>query len=125
MRAILILILIGMIANPVFAEDCLTWELKGKMDAKTEHSAKNWFLGSFTSGVMLGLIGTGIVTVFAATSNPKPEVVNIENEVNRICYVDGYTGAAKRKNTLSALGGGLVGTAILLTIYAISVSASD
>ena len=86
-----------------------------RIDAGSRHSSAGWFLGGVGSGVLLGLIGTGIITVTAAMSNPQPRL--LPADVDGSCYINGYAKKAKSKNTWSALGGGLVGTAVFVLVY--------
>jgi hypothetical protein len=102
------------------APDCAESQVRGKKDASETHSSTGWFFGGLGSGILLGLIGTGIITVVAATSKPKPET--LPAEVNPDCYRDGYRDKGKSKNTWSALGGGLVGTVVFVVVY---VAVSD
>jgi len=95
--------------------DCLKSQITGKADASAQHSSVGYFLGGVCSGVLLGLIGTAILTVAAAGSNPDPSSVPDTLDVR--CYVDGYHSKAKSKNVWSALGGGLLGTTVFLIVY--------
>jgi hypothetical protein len=98
---------------------CETARATGREDADTRHGSAGWFVGGVVSGVLVGLIGTGIITGASALTSPQPRLVppeltgGIEN-----CYRDGYKGKAKNKNVVSSLLGGLSGTAVWLAIYA-------
>jgi len=87
----------------------------GKAYADSVHSSTGWFVGGRASGVLLGLIGTGVITIVAAVSDSKPGT--IPEQVEAACYMDGYSGAARGGNTWAAVGGGLLGTAIFVVIY--------
>lgn len=97
------------------AEDCIASRAHGHRDADNMHSSKKWFFGGFCSGVILGLIGTAIITVGARTTNPFPK--DVPANVNEACYVNGYEAKGKSKNAWSAFDGGLIGTAILIGLY--------
>jgi hypothetical protein len=71
-------------------------------------------LGGVGSGLLLGLIGTGIITGAAASGRPQPPTV--PEGLDAACYREGYSGRAKSKNTVSALTGGLIGTAVWVII---------
>jgi hypothetical protein len=92
----------------------------GRKSAAEDYSSANWLAYGVLSGLLLGLVGTGLITIFGAVSNPAPG--ELPANVDKACYMNGYTGKAKSKNTLSALGGGLIGTVIFVVIY---VSATE
>lgn len=125
--------LVFSLAVPSSAEDCTESQIQGKVDAARLHSGASWFLGGVgssillgvvsstpASGLLLGFIGTGISTGAAAMTNPQPARVPTTTGQNSVCYVDGYMTKAKRENMLSALGGGLVGTAVIMVLWGIS-----
>ena len=113
-RIIALFLVVGMVsaALPVvgFSEetiDCAESTLKGKSDASTLHKAGGWFaggLGGFTvgcvGGIAGGFIGTGLVVLIAAGSDPKPAAVPDEGTINENCYLNGYTKKARSKNVL-------------------------
>lgn len=94
---------------------CPDSKLAGKTDADDQHGTVGWFVGGIGAGVGLGLIGTGIIMGITALSSPKPSAIRAGQEEG--CYRDGYKGTAKKKNLLSALYGGLVGSAVWTAIY--------
>ena len=100
--------------------DCSEAKVRGEVDAGNMHSSKKWFWGGVGSGILLGLIGTGVITIFGAVSKPTPKV--IPEGLDESCYEDGYKSKGKSKNTWAALGGGVVGTVIIVGII---VAASD
>jgi len=114
---ILILTLITFSAFPLLAQDCIKSQIKGENDAENRHSSAGWMAGGVGSGLLLGLIGTGIITAIAATSNPTPSIIPEKEDINLECYINGYKKVAKKKNTIYALSGGLIGTLVLVTIY--------
>lgn len=117
MRYICILLITCLLvqAVPIRADECLTWRLRGENAARTEYTSKGWFGYGFISGFTLGLIGTAITTIAATTSDPMPTTFPTDIELNKLCYFNGYQDKARSKNTISALVGGLVGTAIIVT----------
>ena len=102
---------------PVVVEQgtCDEDRVHGRADAATGHHSGGWFWGGVGSGALLGLIGTGIITAVGASSDPQPK--EVPAGYDPACYRDGYHSKAKSKNTMSALTGGLVGTAVFVVIY--------
>lgn len=100
--------------------DCNQSNMRGNQDAGMMHNSGGWLAGGVGSGLLLSLIGTGIITAIAASSNPQPTM--IPDGVDETCYRVGYNSKAKSKNTVSALVGGLAGSAVWIVIL---VSASS
>lgn len=100
--------------------DCDTDRTRGREAADQLHSGSGWMAGGFVSGILLGLIGTGISWAMASSSSV--EVNRVPDGVEASCYRDGYTSKAKSKNSSNALTGGLLGTAVLVLLI---VSASS
>ena len=94
---------------------CDASKTQGRADAGDQHGTVGWFVGGIGAGVGLGLIGTGIILGGTALSSPKPATIKAGQE--ETCYRDGYKSKAKSKNLVSALLGGLVGTAVWAVIY--------
>ena len=119
--ALLIVIIMISLILPVvgFSEetmDCAESALKGKSDASTLHKAGRWFAGGLVGGTLLFPIGGGLVIAIAAGSAPRPRTIPDEGTINENCYLSGYTKKARSKNVLGAMGGGLLGTAIIVII---------
>jgi len=75
--------------------------------------------GGFFGGVFLGLIGTGIAVL--AQSTPEPTAAQLsrfKSEDCRYAYIQGFKSKGKGKKQMSALKGGLLGTAVFIVIYA-------
>jgi hypothetical protein len=85
----------------------------GREDA-SRHGIAGWFIGGVGAGVALGLIGTGAIVGGSALTSPQPR--QVPAGMDEACYRDGYRGRSKNKNILSALLGGLTGTAAWLVI---------
>ena len=98
--------------------DCERSRIEGENQARNAHSTSGWFLGGVGSGILLGLIGTGVITAASAMSKPQPK--QIPSHVDSVCYVNGFTKEATTRNIRSAVGGGLVGTVVIVTIIAMS-----
>lgn len=101
-------------------KDCNESRELGKATASREHGTGGWMAGSIGSGILLGLLGAGVVTAVAATSDPHAE--DVPPGVNATCYQNGFTDKAKSKNTRTSIVGGLLGTVVFVAIYA---AASD
>lgn len=101
-------------------QGCQDDRIRGRSDASVMHGTTGWMLGGFASGLVLGLIGTGVITAVAATGSPQPDLV--PDTTDPSCYREGYSGKARSKNTVSALAGGLVGTAVWVVIVVSATS---
>jgi hypothetical protein len=81
-----------------------------------------WFGGGFVGGVLLGLIGTGVTYAFASSSNvevpPDRRLLVVSRPVAyQQAYEKAFGDKVRSKRKVSALTGGLLGTATLLVIY--------
>ena len=99
-------------------DSCESARSMGENDADDRHGTAGWMLGGVGCGVGLGLIGTGIIAVGSALSNPRPD--SIPSNVDEDCYRDGYRSKSKSKNMITALLGGAIGTGVWLAIYSMS-----
>ena len=102
------------------APDCDLDRTRGREAADLAHSGGGWMAGGFVSGILLGLIGTGVTWAMANSSSV--EVERVPDGVESSCYREGYASKARGKNTSNALTGGLLGTAVLVLLV---VSASS
>ena len=98
--------------------------LDGEMAASDKGSA-SWALGGFAGGVGLGLIGTGVAYGLAASSNatlPADKEASIQSRSAdyRLAYQRAYKDGIQRKRKRSALVGGFVGTAAIVTVFMVS-----
>ena len=103
--------------------DCDTDRARGREAADQFHSGSGWMAGGFVSGILLGLIGTGISWAMASSSSV--DVNRVPDGVEASCYRDGYTSKAKSKNSSNALTGGLLGTAVLVVLVVSAASGSS
>lgn len=112
----------SIVATPLLAlaDDCDDADAKGAAKADADYRSSGWFLGGIGSGLLLGPIGTAIITGMGAGSNPEPR--RVPDQMKEECYVHGYTKKARSRNTTSALGGGLLGTGLLILLVAASGS---
>lgn len=101
--------------------DCDLDRTRGR-EAARNHSGMGWMVGGFVSGVLLGLIGTGIA--FLMANGSTIEVDSVPADAEATCYRDGYRARARSTNTTSALTGGLVGTA-LFVVWFVSANSSS
>jgi hypothetical protein len=96
------------------SRDCELDRTRGREAADQLHSGSGWMAGGFVSGILLGLIGTGISWAMASSSTVENN--RVPDGVEASCYRDGYTSKAKSKNGTNALTGGLLGTAVLVVL---------
>lgn len=89
--------------------------LKGEKDAEKNYHSENWFWAGFTTGILLGPVGLGVVGS-AFVSNPSVKFPPNNLSLNRNCYRDGYSNKARGKNIKSSLKGGLLGTGIFVVL---------
>jgi hypothetical protein len=101
--------------QPAAQPPCDDSRAKGRLDAASLHSSTGWFIGGIGSGVLLGLIGTAIITGAAALGNPQPKQTPTGMQTD--CYREGYSSKAKNKNTISALLGGAIGAVVWTVLY--------
>ena len=105
--------------------DCEESRIKGELNGKEYHSSGGMILAGVGSGILLGLIGTGIIVAVAAGTHPQPTFIPNRDIINESCYTSGYSNAARKKNIYAALGGGLVGTAVIVTIIAVASTSGN
>lgn len=85
------------------------------------------FAGGLASGLLLGLIGTGIVWAVAGSDDtPVPiahalQLANANPNYN-LAFQQGYSARLKARRKSSALTGGLVGTATVVVLYLAATS---
>lgn len=105
--------------------DCAESRIKGELNGREYHSSGGMIAAGVGSGIILGLIGTGIIVAVAAGTDPQPAFIPNEDIINESCYASGYSDSARKKNIYGALGGGLFGTAVIVTIIAITYSSGS
>jgi hypothetical protein len=106
----------------LLSADCDTDRERGREAAGSAHSGAGWMGGGLLSGVVLGLIGTGVIWAMATSSTAQPD--RVPDGVESACYRAGYSARAKSINTSSALTGGLIGTAVFLVLVLSATSGS-
>lgn len=115
-------------AGPVVQQGVVSSELLAKARLDGEMAAMNvgtggWFGGGLASGVLLGLIGTGVTWAAAGSSNaalPADRQLLLASQPveYRQLYEKAYADKVKSKRKSSALKGGLVGTAAFVLLVA-------
>jgi tetrahydromethanopterin S-methyltransferase subunit F len=97
---------------------CADSEAKGRADAETRKT--NWvsFGIGVPSGFFLPFIGWLIPVGVAAATKPAPRT--IPSGVESACYSSGYISKARKKDMLSGVLGGLVGTAAFFVVALIA-----
>lgn len=99
------------------ASDCM--ERGGTDGARI--STGGAFTVGLTCGVLLGLIGTGIAYFTQAEPKPSTNQAAVNTDpACRLAYEDAYGEAGKKKKKRSALIGGLIGTAVIVTVITAS-----
>jgi len=101
-----------------------TWEhgvTDGDLSARMHARSGKWFGYGVGSGLLLGLLGTGIIVGVSQAGRPKPppeEILHIADSTPQYQtgFADAYSKRAKKKNLGPALLGGLVGTALGVAI---------
>ena len=91
--------------------DCV---LRGRSDGSKTSTGGAFGIG-VASGLLLGLIGTGIA--YFAQGEPSPTAAQsaaIADASCRLAYEDAYGKEGKKKKRSSALTGGLIGTAVIV-----------
>lgn len=101
----------------------------GGRELAASEGTGGWFAGGVGSGLVLGLIGTAIITVAANNSgNDVPasqqSILATKPPDYSEAFARGYREKLKSKKRTSALTGGLLGTAAFLAIY-VSAQGSD
>jgi hypothetical protein len=94
---------------------------EGRELAESEGTG-GWFAGGVGSGVLLGLIGTAVITVAANNSSnnvpaSQQSILATKRPDYSQAFARGYREKLKSKKRTSALTGGLLGTAAFVAIY--------
>jgi predicted lipid-binding transport protein (Tim44 family) len=118
--------------SPQDSSSAATDIAKGTIDGKfaaTRTGTGGWFAGGLASGFVGGLIGTGVITAVGASSGvnlPADQRLVIANrsETYQRTFEMSFGDEVKNKRKWSALKGGLLGTAILVTAI-VSLQASQ
>ena len=108
-----------------FADDDSTYAhglFDGRRSATLNHSGGSWFAGGIASGMLLTIVGTLAITAISSGSDANPPDMELirAGDMGRdyqMGFAEGYRQEAKSTNMGSALGGGLLGTAILIAAY--------
>jgi hypothetical protein len=105
----------------IFAENeeelsCEESRIIGEEAAEEKHRSGGFGVAGVVSGIVLPFLGPLIMISIAAGTNPQFSYVLNKDTINEICYLDGYSNVARKKNRNSAFFGGLIGTGITTTI---------
>jgi len=105
----------------IFAENdeelsCEESRIIGEKVAEEEHYIGEFMEKGIFSGIFLPVLGPLILTAVVTNIYPQPSYVPNKETINEICYIDGYSNAARKKNVNRAFVGGLIGSAITGTI---------
>jgi hypothetical protein len=97
---------------------------QGRLDA-TRTSTSGAFTVGLLSGFGLGLIGTGLAWGFQATPRPdESKLATLPSAECREAFRETYGREGKARKRGAALTGGLIGTAIIVTIVVASGSSN-
>lgn len=97
---------------------CFSSRELGRSHASQQHGSAGWFLAGLGCGAGFGLIGTGACIAASALTSPQPRT--LADGSNENCYREGYRGRGKKRNILSTLGGGLLGTGAIIVILLVA-----
>ena len=118
------ILFITFICSNLLAEDKLSCEEsmeKGAEIAETEHRPGLWFGIGFAAGFEGAFIGTIIVAAFASSIDPQPTYIPNKEILDEDCYIRGYSKAARKTNINNAIGGSVLGTAVLALVVGIVI----
>ena len=125
---LLSVLFITFICSNLFAEDKLNCEEsmeKGAEVAEVEHRPGLWFGIGFGAGFDGAFIGTIIVTAIASSIDPQPTYIPNKEIIDEECYTLGYSKAARKTNINNAIGGSVLGTAVLALAIVIVIASMD
>lgn len=91
-------------------------------EAAGSEGTGGWFAGGVGSGLLLGLIGTAVITVAAHNSSmnvpaSQQSLLSAKSPEYAQAFTRAYRERLRSKKRTSALTGGLLGTAAFLAIY--------
>jgi hypothetical protein len=95
----------------------------GDVAATNHYGSTKWLGYGLGGGFLLGFIGAGVVLAISQSGRPQPsmtEVLKIANGTAQYQhgFGDAYAQRAKKKALSMAIIGGLVGTAVAVTVVA-------
>ncbi|UCE65118.1 MAG: hypothetical protein JSU85_09570 [Candidatus Zixiibacteriota bacterium] len=94
--------------------------LDGKVAAGEEYKGDGWFGAGLAGGLLLGLIGTGVVVGLSQVGSTEPigyESGFLSGQPDyRLGFYKGYSKKIKSTRLQKSLIGGVIGTAIIVTI---------
>ena len=93
---------------------CFESTIAGMRDADRYHSTVAWWAGGVVLGFLGGPYGTGLIWGVSFLPNPRP--ILVPEEAEEMCYRQGFKKEAKGDNNVAAGVGGLIGTALLITV---------
>ena len=103
---------------------------QGRNAASRHYSSGGWFGGGVACGLLGGLIGTGILAAASqgGTANPPAsELVRIQQQDCQFQagFMRGYDRKANAKALGASVYGGLLGTAVIVTVYLLVTAGSE
>jgi hypothetical protein len=99
----------------------LQGKIDGKKTASEDYSGGGWGAAGLGGGIVLGLIGAAAVVGASQLSSVEPpdkDLLDIASESDdyQTGFCDGYSRKAKNKRLIKSTIGGIMGTAIIVSI---------
>lgn len=127
MKKVICVLTILVFCSNLFAQEKVKSEqyengyLDGRVSANDDYKGGGWFAAGFGSGVLLGLIGTGVIAGVSQIGSVEPpdyEISTLSNMPSdyKTGFFKGYSGKVKNTRLKKSLFGGLIGTAVIVTV---------
>jgi hypothetical protein len=104
-----VLLLMYMHSGLALADDCSTVKKQGK-ELAAQQKETRWMLYGAGGSVVLGPLGTGILTIVAAAKKPElppNEIPGSMTPEQQSCFVKGYNQKVRSRRTIRVLAGGI------------------
>jgi hypothetical protein len=109
------------LADSTSRESDLQCYLNGKKTAKKQVGTTGNFLGGLAGGLLLGYLGAGIAVISAGSADVPFQTGDHSDGCN-IAFTTGYGEEGQSKKRLAAARGGILGSAVLITIALIAAN---
>ena len=104
-----VLLFLGTYSSSAQADACKAAKIEGK-ELATQQKETRWVLYGAGGSLVLGPLGTGVMTIVAAAKKPElpPDAVTFSmTSEERDCFVTGYKRKVRIRRTLRVLAGGV------------------